>query len=265
MIMILLLVLSGCAPDSNESEPISRTGNDRVALFKEKVVSNVNPLFDDKAIQAVNKVKLDTVRPVRGANADVKQTSGPRYLWASGTCQEDTALVSKKYVDVYMLPEEGGIECLNVEISINFIACIRNSFEVAAPRFLPGVYFAFSLPEEDDSRTLKMSHATITIREEQSLERIDVTITFCPDDASLDVCIFDYSPVEFIRGGAYNSPSTHKLQPLSSSEANASDLIGKAIDKMVPVKSRVLGILVRRVELTADRNSCPQAQLYSNN
>jgi hypothetical protein len=266
MFQLWLLIFAGCATDQNVPDAISRTGSERVALFKENLVSNVNQHFDDAAKQAIDKGKIDGTKGLGRGITYTKRPSGVLYMWISGTCKDDAMFVSRSYLDEYMIPEEGRIECLNIEISQQFIACIRDGFEVSAPGFPLGVHFALDdSSKKQDSKTLRITHITINIREESRWEQIDITIASCPEDVSLEVCIFDYSPIAFVKQGSRTLRSGHILQPFSAADATDSNLLEKALEQMGPESRRVLGMLVRRRILTPDHNSCPQGQLYSIN
>jgi hypothetical protein len=262
----IALLFSGCSSDTRDGA-ISTTGTDRVALFKDKVNSDINPRFDESGRREMDKAKFD--KPARVAPKHNVPPARSSIVWVSDYCQDDDdIIVSRNFLHKILLPEEGGLECLKIDSTILAGNCLRNPWDkLKLEKYPIGVSVATSFPNQDEgSMSLYETHLTINLRAEQSLKQFQIHVMSCPARISLDSCLFEYSPKKFVQDSQYKYPVSFSPSQSLSLAQRESDIIVRAIEDILkPGTGRILGLIAIKREYTPIFNSCPLLEFYTIN
>ena len=265
-LFLLGLVFSGCSStDKNNGGSVSTTGTDRIALFKDNVRSDINPNFDESARREIDKANFEKDKPDRvGPGPSTPEESS---IYASDSCASNDIIVDHDLLAKLFLPEEGGLECLIVDVPAAYLGCIRTPLEKLNLDSVPlGVSIGTSKPYDGKNLTpLVLSHATITIRSESMWRQILIDVMICPKNSDLEVCLFDYSPKKFIADILHIAPSINEPSQTLSLAATDAQIIAKVIEDMKLGTGRVLGIIARKREASPGLKVCTPLEFYTIN
>jgi hypothetical protein len=269
--LLFFFLFSGCSNESgnNTNSGISQTGTERIAIFREHAMTNINSQLDDVGHEAIDKANIRDANPDRkGAEVRRQDRAASLSLWFHTSCANQETYVPSKWLHDYMIPEEGGIECLNVDAPTAFIACTRNNYEAQIKGFQRGVSVSIlKEADADDTKApgLVTTSARIAIFDGTRMRKIGISVFDCPKNASLDVCFFDYSPSVMIPQACFDGSIldwelSTSLSP-SEDDATIAEKVLRQISTLEP--ERVLAVLVRKRIYTTDENFCMPAQLYT--